>query len=149
MTEAEKRGLRALAPLAGKFPPPSYPTSGGGQSGKPMAPSYPEADIHLQLQEFDPKNLPEWADRFAESLLLTGLYHVDATTKCLLLNCSCKKKLLQKQVKRIVKTCSTWAEVLQRLEKVFPVYETDLSVCTQIEKLPMLLEFPPAARISE
>ena len=52
-------------------------------------------------------------------------------------------------MKKIVKTCSTWAEVLQRLEKIFPVYETDLSVRTQIEELPMLPEFPFAARISE
>ena len=49
----------------------------------------------------------------------------------------------------IVKTCSTWAEVLQRTEKTFPVYETDLSVHTQIEELPMLPEFPSAARVSE
>ena len=48
-----------------------------------------------------------------------------------------------------MKTCSTWAEVLQRLEKTFPVYETDLSVRTQIEELPMLPEFPSAARVSE
>ena len=60
-----------------------------------------------------------------------------------------QKKFLQKQVKQIVKTCSTWAEVLQRLEKMFPVYETDLSVRTQIEELPMLPEFPSAARVSE
>ena len=52
-------------------------------------------------------------------------------------------------MKQIVKTCSTWAEVLQRLEKTFPVYETDLSVRTQIEGLPMLPEFPSAARVSE
>ena len=48
-----------------------------------------------------------------------------------------------------MKTCSTWAKVLQRLEKMFPVYETDLSVRTQIEKLPMLPELPSAARVSE
>ena len=48
-----------------------------------------------------------------------------------------------------VKTCSTWAEVLQRLEKTFPVYETDRSVRTQIEELLMLPEFPSAVRISE
>ena len=36
MTEAERRGLPALAPLAGKFPPPSDTTSGGGKSGKPI-----------------------------------------------------------------------------------------------------------------
>ena len=57
--------------------------------------------------------------------------------------------LMQKQVKQIVKTCSTWAEVLQRLEKTFPVYETDLGVRTQMGELPMLPEFPSAARISE
>ena len=81
--------------------------------------------------------------------MLTGKSHVDVATKCCLLKRSCKKKFLQKQVKQIVKTCSTWVEVLQRLEKTFPVYETDLSVRTQIEELPMLPEFPSAARVSE
>ena len=61
----------------------------------------------------------------------------------------CKTKLLQKQVKQIVKTFSTWAEVLQRLDKRFSVYESDLSVRTQIEELPMLPELPSAARVSE
>ena len=81
--------------------------------------------------------------------MLTGQSHVDVATKCSLLKRSCQKKFLQKQVKQIVKTCSTWAEVLQRLEKKFPVYETDLIVRTQIEDLPMLPEFPSAARVSE
>ena len=145
MTETEKKGLTALAPLAGVPPPPSGLTLGGGKSGKPIA----HANIQLELPEFDPKNLPEWAEEFAELLLVTGQSHVDVATKCSLLKRSCKKKFLQKQVKHIVKTCSTWAEVLQRLEKTLPVYETDLSVRTQIEQLPMLPEFPSAARVSE
>ena len=48
-----------------------------------------------------------------------------------------------------MKTCSTLAEVLGRLEKTFPVYETDLSVHTQIGELPMVPEFPSAARVAE
>ena len=52
-------------------------------------------------------------------------------------------------MKQIVKTCSTCAGFLQRLEKAFPVYETDLSVCTQIEVLPMPPEFPSAAGVSD
>ena len=143
VTESERRGLSALAPLAGVSP--SGLTPGGGKMGRPIA----QANIQLELPEFDPKNLPEWAEEFAEFLLLTGQSHVDVATKCSLLKRSCKKKFLQKQVKQIVKTCSTWAEVLLRLEKTFPVYETDLSVRTQIEELPMLPEFPSAARISE
>ena len=141
VTETEKRGLSALAPHAGVSPSPSGLTFGGGKTGRPIA----KANIQLELPEFDPKNLPEWAEEFAEFLLLTGQSHVDVTTKCSLLKRSCKKKFLQKQVKQIVKTCSTWAEVLQRLEKTFPVYETDLSVRTQIEELPMLPKFPSAA----
>ena len=81
--------------------------------------------------------------------MLTGQSHVDVAIKCSLLKRSCKKKFLQKQVKQIVKTCSTWVEVLQRLKKTFAVYETDLSVRTQMKELPMLPEFPSAARISE
>ena len=145
MTETEKRGLSALAPLAGVSPPPSGPTLGGEKMGRPTA----QANIQLELPEFDPKNLPEWAKEFAEFLLLTGQFHVDVATKCSLLKRSCKRKILQKQVKQIVKTCSTWAHALQRLKKTFAVYETDLSVRTQIEKLLMLPELPFAARVSE
>ena len=70
--------------------------------GRPIA----QANIQLELPEFDPKNLPEWAEEFAEFLLLTGQSHVDVATKCSLLKRSCKKKFLQKKVKQIVKTCS-------------------------------------------
>ena len=145
MTETEKKGLTALAPLAGVPSPPSGLTPGGGKSGKPIA----QGSIQLELPECDPKNLPKWAEEFAEFLLLTGQSHLDVATKCSLLKRSCKKKFLQKQVKQSMKTCCTWAEDLQRLEKTFPVYETDLSVRTQIEELPMLPEFPSAARVSE
>ena len=145
VTETMKRGLSAVAPLAGVSPSPSGQTPGGGKMGRPTA----QANIQLELPEFDPKNLPEWAEEFAEFLLLTGQSHVDVATKCSLLKRSCKKKFLQKQVKQIVETCSTWAEVLQRLEETFRVYETDLSVRTQIEELPMLPVLPFAAGVSE
>ena len=141
VTETEKRGLSALAPLAGVSP--SGLTPGGGKTGRPIA----QANIQQELPESDPKNLPEWAEEFAEFLLLTDQSHVDVATKCSVLKRSCKKKFWQKQVKQIVKTCSTWAELLQRLGKMFPVYDTDLSVRTQIEELPMLPKFPSAARI--
>ena len=117
MTEAENKELTALAPLAGRLPPPSDPTSQGRKSGKPIA----QANIQLELPAFDPKYLPEWAEEFAQFLLLTLWSHVDVARKCSLLKRSCKRKFLQKQVKQIVKTCSTWVEVLQRLEKTFAV----------------------------
>ena len=145
MTETGKKGLPAPAPLAGVPPPPSGLTPGGGKCGKPFG----RANIQLELPELDPNNLPEWAEEFADFLLLTGQSHVDVATKCSHLKRSCEKKFLQKQVKQIIKTCSTWAEVLQRLEKTFPVHETDLSVRTKIEELPMLPEFPSAVQVSE
>ena len=117
VTETEKKGLTALTPRAGVLPLPSGLAPGGGKNGRPIA----QAIIHVELPEFDPKKMPEWADEFAECLLLTGRSHVDVATKSALLKYSCKKKFLQKQVKQIVKTCSTWAEVLQRLGKPFPV----------------------------
>ena len=59
-----------------------------------------------------------------------------------------KKEIFAKTAEAVCQTYSTWAEVLQRLMKIFPVYETALSVWTQIEELPMLPEFSSAARIS-
>ena len=38
---------------------------------------------------------------------------------------------------------------MNRLEHMYPVYETNPSVRTEIEELPSLAEFPTAARISE
>ena len=60
-----------------------------------------------------------------------------------------QKEIFAKTGETDLKTCSTWVEVLQSLEKTFPLHETDLSVCTQIEELPLLPEFPSSARISE
>ena len=48
-----------------------------------------------------------------------------------------------------IRKSSNWGNFLKRLEQVYPVYETDLSVRTEIEELPPLPEFPTAARISE
>ena len=81
VTETEKRGLSALAPLAGVSPSPSGPNPGGGKMHRPIA----QANIQLELPVFDPENLPEWAEEFAEFLLLTGQSHVDVATKCSLL----------------------------------------------------------------
>ena len=86
VTETEKRGLSALAPLAGISP--SGLTPGGGKTGRPIA----QANIQLELPEFDPKSLPKWAEEVAEFLLLTGQSHVDVATKCSLLKLFCKKR---------------------------------------------------------
>ena len=40
-------------------------------------------------------------------------------------------------------------DFLKRREQMYPFYETDLSVRTDIEELPSVPEFPRAARISE
>ena len=107
------------------------------------------ANLQIELPEFDPKNLPEWAEEFSEFLLLTGQQHADVRTKCTLIKKSCKKKFLQRQVKIAIRKSSNWGDFLKRLEQMYPVYETDLGVRTEIEKLPPLPEFPTAARISE
>ena len=81
VTETEKKGLTALASLAGVSPPRSGLTLGGEKSRKPIA----RAHIQLELPEFDPKRLPKWAEEFAKFLLLTGQSHVDVATKSSLL----------------------------------------------------------------
>ena len=60
--------------------------------GRPIA----QANVQQELPEFDPKNMPEWAEEFAELLLPTGQSHVDVATKCSLLKRSCKKKFFAK-----------------------------------------------------
>ena len=150
-TEAEMKGygLAALAPLATVYPSPlsgdTANTSVPGRGAQAIA----TANLQVELPEFDPKNLREWAEEFSEFLLLTGQQHADVRTKCTLIKKSCKKKFLQRQVKTAIRKSSNWGDFLKRLQQMYPVYEKDLSVRTEIERLPPLPEFPTAARISE
>ena len=92
-TEAEMKGygLSALAPLATVHP---SPLSGGtGDTGVPGrgTKAIATANLQIELPEFDPKNLPEWAEGFSAFLLLTGQHHADVRTKCTVIKNSCKK----------------------------------------------------------
>ena len=82
-------------------------------------------------------------------MLPTGQPHTDVRTKCTLIKRSCKKKFLQRQGKTSIRKSSNRGDFLKGLEQMYPVYETDLSVRTEIEQLPPLPEFPTASRIFE
>ena len=142
-------GLAALAPLATLYPSP--PSGGTGDTGvlSRGAKAIATANLQIELPEFDPKNLPEWAEQCSEFLPLTEQQHAGVRTKCTLNKKLCKKKFLQRQVKTAIRKSSNWGNFLKRLEQMYPVYEMDLSVRTEIRELPPLPEFPTAARISE
>ena len=96
VTGTEKKGLAALAPLAGRPPPPFRPNLRGWEEWQSNCLGEHPAGV----PEFDPRNLQEWAEKFAEFLLLTGQSHVEEATKCPHLKRSCKEKFWQKQVKQ-------------------------------------------------
>ena len=52
-------------------------------------------------------------------------------------------------MKTAIRQSSNRGNFPKRLEQMYPVYETDLSVRTEIEELCTLPEFPTAACISE
>ena len=80
---------------------------------------------------------------------LTGQLPADVRTECTLIKKSCKKKILQRHNKTAIRKSSDCGDFLKRLEQMYPVYKTDLTVRTEIEELPPCPEFPTAARISE
>ena len=94
-TEAEIKGygLAALAPLATEYPsPPSGGTGDPGVPGKGTK-AIATANLRIQVPEFDPEGLPEWAEEFSEFLLLKGQQHADVATKSTLSKKSCSGKL--------------------------------------------------------
>ena len=107
------------------------------------------ANLQIEPPELDPKNLPECAEEFPELLLPTRQQHAHFRTKCTRVKKLCKEKFLQRQVKTTIRKSSNWGDFLKRLQQMQPVYETDLSVRTEIEELHSLHEFRTAARISE
>ena len=86
-TEAEMKSycLAVQAPLA-----KAHPSAPSGETGDPDAPgsgakAIATANLQIELPEFDPKNLPKWAEEVSEFLLLTGQQHADIRTKCTLI----------------------------------------------------------------
>ena len=140
--EMEGYGLAALPPFATVYPSP--PSGGNGDTGVPGQGTkrIATANLQIELPEFDPKNMPERAEEFSEFLLLTGQQHADVRTKCTLIKKSSKKTFLQRQVKTAIRKSSSWGDFLKRLEQMYPVYETDLSVRTEIEEYPHFLSSP-------
>ena len=105
--------------------------------------------IVLNLPEFTGKNLSEFAENFRRFLRMTSQTHASGRVKCdLLLQC-CKAKYLEKQVKQIVTTSATFADVLVALERQYLTYETDLSIRAEIQNLAVLPNNPKPGRVSE
>ena len=101
-------GLSVLAPLATVHP---STLSGGtadtgvrGRGTKAIATA--NGELRIEIPEFDPKNLPEWAEEFSQFLLLTGHQHADVRTKCTVIKKSCKKKFLQRQIETAIRKSS-------------------------------------------
>ena len=112
--------------------PPSGGTGDLGVSGR-RTKGIATSNLQIELPEFDPNNLPRRPEEFSEFLLLTGLQHADVRTKCTLIKKSCKKKFLLRQVKTAITKSSSRSDFLKRLRQMYPVYETDLSVRTEID----------------
>ena len=105
--------------------------------------------IVVNLPEFTGKDLSEFAENFGRFLGLTGQTHASGRVKCdLLLHC-CKTKYLEKQVKQIVTTSATFADVLVALERQCPTYETNLSIRAEIRNRPVLSNNPKPGKVSE
>ena len=82
--------LAALAPLSTThLSPPSGDTSDPGVPGRGMK-AIVTPKLQIEVSEFDPKDLLEWAEKFSEFLLLTCQQHADVRTKCTLLRKSRK-----------------------------------------------------------
>ena len=52
-------------------------------------------------------------------------------------------------MKSAIRKSSNWGYFLKKLDQMYPVYDTDLSVRTEIAELPTLPEFPTPACISQ
>ena len=65
-------GLAELVPMDITHPsPPSDGTGGTGGLGRGTK-AIATTNLQIELPEFDPKNMPEWAEEFSEYLLLTS-----------------------------------------------------------------------------
>ena len=103
----------------------------------------------VTLPEFTGKDLSKFAQNFDQFPRMTGQTRPSGRVRCNLLLQCCKAKYVEKQVKQIVTTSATFADVLVALERQYPTYETDLSIRAEIQNLAVLPNNPKPAGISE
>ena len=106
----------------------------------------------LMLRSRVPKEGPSsrtLVKSFGRFLRMTGQTHASGRVRCDLLLQFCNTKYLEKQVKHIVREFATFTDVLVALERLYPSYETNQSIQTEIQNMAMLPNNPKAARISE
>ena len=105
--------------------------------------------IVVNLPEFAGKDLSDFAENFGGFLRMTSQARARGRVQCNLLLQCCQTKYLEKQVKQIVTTSATFADVLVALERQYPSYETDLSIQAEIPNLAALPNDPKPAKISK
>ena len=92
----------------------------------------------MEIPPFDERNVEKYAEHFGRYLVLTGKAKAKDRLKANLIGQGIKDPELEERVSKLLKTATSFEDVLKKLQDLYPTLETDLSILVDISKVSRL-----------
>ena len=91
--------------------------------------------LKMEIPLFDARNVDKYAGKFGRYLVLTDKPKAKDRLKAHLIVQGIKDPELQERVSKLLKTATSFQDVLKKLQDLYPTLETDLSNLGEISKV--------------
>ena len=91
--------------------------------------------LKRKIPPFNGRNVDKYAEKFGRYLVLTGKAKAKDRVKANLIDQGIKDPDLQERISKLLKKATTFEDVLSKLQDLYPMRETDLSILGKISKV--------------
>ena len=91
--------------------------------------------LKMEIPPFDGRNVKKYAEQFGRYLVLTCKAEAKDRVKANLIVQGIKDPDLQERVSKLLKKATTFEDFLNKLQDLYPILETDLSILGEISKV--------------
>ena len=91
--------------------------------------------LKMEIPPFDGRNVEKYAEKFGRYLVLTGKAKAKDRVKANLIVQGIKDPELQERVSKLLKTATSFEDLLKKLPVLYPTLETDLSILGEFSKV--------------
>ena len=91
--------------------------------------------LKMEMPPFDGRNVEKYAEQFGRYLVLTGKTKAKDREKANRIVQGIKDPELQERVSKLLKSATSFEDLLEKLQDLYPTLETDLSILGEISKV--------------
>ena len=103
--------------------------------------------LKMEIPPLDGRKVERYAKKFGRYLVLTGKVKAKDRVKATLILQGIKDPVLQETVSKLLKTATSFEDLLKQLQDLYPTLETDLSILGEISKVSHLAYDPKPEQV--